>query len=94
MQGRRQHHVASALPAGRARLTARLDVGQPQVDWRAVLRPRPSAPAAIIAEGDRVIAGYCEIRWSHGNPECKVQLRTRVADLPGYIALDADRLSR
>ena len=78
-------------------VTERLDVGQPQVDWRAVLHPRPNAPAGIVAEGDRVIAGYCEIRWSHGkfqgNPECKVQLRTRVADLPGYTPLETSRLA-
>ena len=55
--------------------------GQPQVDWRAV----------VVDRSDRSvhpIEGYCEIRWSHGklqsNPECKVQVTTPLADIPGY----------
>jgi len=55
--------------------------GQPQVDWRAVVVERADGTA-------RTIEGYCEIRWSHGklqgNPECKVQVVTPLADLPGY----------
>jgi hypothetical protein len=56
-------------------------VGQPQVDWRAVV--------ADAADGtEHTIDGCCEIRWSHGklqgNPECKVQVTTALADLPGY----------
>ena len=58
--------------------------GQPQVNWRAEIRERPS--------GDRhVVDGYCEIRWSHGklqgNPECKVQVSTPLASIPGYEAM-------
>jgi hypothetical protein len=75
----------------------RPDAGQPQVDWKATLEPRPAATDDIKAEGVRVIDGYCEIRWSHGkfsgNPECKVQLRTKVADLPGYKPLVSSLLS-
>jgi hypothetical protein len=69
----------------------RPDAGQPQVDWKATLEPRPDATDDVKADGVRVIDGYCEIRWSHGkfsgNPECKVQLRTKVANLPGYQPL-------
>jgi hypothetical protein len=69
----------------------RPDAGQPQVDWKATLEPRSDATIEIKADGVRVIDGYCEIRWSHGkfsgNPECKVQLRTKVGDLPGYKPL-------
>lgn len=56
--------------------------GQPQVNWR-----------AEIADGDErhVVDGYCEIRWSHGklqgHPECKVQVTTPLADIPGYAPL-------
>jgi hypothetical protein len=58
-------------------------VGQPQVDWRAVVR---------TADGDhRAVEGHCEIRWSHGklqgNPECKVQVDTPLHQLPGYDPL-------
>lgn len=55
--------------------------GQPQVNWRAEITERGS---------DEVhrVDGYCEIRWSHGklqgHPECKVQVTTPLADLPGY----------
>ena len=87
----RQHYRLSRFD-----VTERLDVGQPQVDWHAVLHPSTKAPAAVIEEGDRVISGICEIRWSHGkfqgSPECKVQLRTNVADLPGYTQLEDGRL--
>ena len=60
---------------------AAAQVGQPQVDWRAVV--------ADATDGrERSIDGYCEIRWSHGklqgNPECKVQVITPLTDLPGY----------
>jgi hypothetical protein len=56
-------------------------VGQPQVDWRAVV--------ADTSDGsEHAVDGCCEIRWSHGklqgNPECKVQVMTPLADLPGY----------
>ena len=34
------------------------------------------------------VDGFCEVRWSHGKlqgmPECKVQVRTPLAELPGY----------
>lgn len=74
----------------------RPDGGLPQVDWRATLTPAAKAPLHVIESGPRVIDGFCEIRWSHGklqgSPECKVQLRTKVADLPGYVALENDRL--
>lgn len=56
-------------------------VGQPQVDWRAVVTDARNG-------GDVVVEGHCEIRWSHGklqgNPECKVQVDTPLAALPGY----------
>ena len=55
--------------------------GQPQVDWRAEILDRGSRER-------RIVEGFCEIRWSHGKlqgmPECKVQVRTPLADLPGY----------
>jgi hypothetical protein len=61
------------------------DAGQPQVDWRATVRERASGAC-------HEVAGYCEIRWSHGklqgNPECKVQVRTPLAELPGYDPMD------
>lgn len=58
--------------------------GQPQVDWRAEVVDRTGTD-----EGSAVfVDGYCELRWSHGklqgHPECKVQVRTPLADLPGY----------
>jgi hypothetical protein len=66
-------------------------VGQPRVDWRAVLEPRAGAAARVERS---VVAGFCEVRWSHGkfqgNPECKVQLRTPVWQLPGYTPFDGD----
>jgi hypothetical protein len=55
--------------------------GQPQVDWRATVRDRATREACHIE-------GICEIRWSHGklqgHPECKVQVVTPLAALPGY----------
>ena len=55
--------------------------GQPQVNWRAEIRDRLSSER-------RVVDGCCEIRWSHGklqgNPECKVQVTTALASIPGY----------
>jgi hypothetical protein len=55
--------------------------GQPQVNWRAEIADRDS-------DGRHHVEGYCEIRWSHGklqgNPECKVQVTTPLAELPGY----------
>lgn len=58
--------------------------GQPQVDWQATVVDR--------ATNERhVVDGYCEIRWSHGKlqgaPECKVQVTTPLAALPGYDPL-------
>lgn len=56
--------------------------GQPQVNWR-----------AEITGGDErhVVEGYCEIRWSHGklqgHPECKVQVTTPLAAIPGYAPM-------
>lgn len=59
--------------------------GQPRVDWKATLEARDGAATAAVIEG------FCEIRWSHGkfqgNPECKVQLKTPVWELPGYSPL-------
>ncbi len=64
---------------------AAAQAGQPQVGWRAVVTDRASGL-------DHPIEGYCEIRWSHGklqgNPECKVQVITPLADIPGYDPLD------
>lgn len=58
-------------------------VGQPQVDWRALVR--------TAGGDDLAVEGHCEIRWSHGklqgNPECKVQVDTPLARLPGYDPL-------
>ncbi len=55
--------------------------GQPQVEWRAEVVERGSRQV-------RLVEGYCELRWSHGklqgHPECKVQVRTPLPDLPGY----------
>ena len=55
--------------------------GQPQVNWRAEIRERPTGAR-------HVVDGYCEIRWSHGklqgNPECKVQVTTSLDAIPGY----------
>jgi hypothetical protein len=58
--------------------------GQPQVNWRAEIGDRASR--------DRhVVDGFCEIRWSHGklqgNPECKVQVTTPLAEIPGYTPM-------
>jgi hypothetical protein len=59
------------------------DAGQPQVDWRA----RVEAVDGATHDVD----GFCELRWSHGklqgNPECKVQVVTPLADIPGYDGL-------
>ena len=56
-------------------------VGQPQVDWRADVTDRASGEVHRVE-------GFCEVRWSHGKlqgmPECKVQVRTPLAELPGY----------
>lgn len=58
--------------------------GQPQVDWRATVLDRHRAQTHHVE-------GFCEIRWSHGklqgHPECKVQVTTALADLPGYEAM-------
>src|SRR5207245_2588482 len=66
----------------------RSDAGQPRVDWQAVLEPKKGAPSWAAPS---VVRGFCEVRWSHGklqgNPECKVQLKTPVAELPGYLPL-------
>ncbi len=55
--------------------------GQPQVDWRADV-------VEVEGRAARTVEGYCEVRWSHGklqgSPECKVQVTTDLADLPGY----------
>jgi hypothetical protein len=73
--------------------------GQPQVDWRAeIIERHPSGadPGAVPdterAEGSgrrrHLVEGLCELRWSHGklqgHPECKVQVTTPLADIPGY----------
>lgn len=64
--------------------------GQPQVDWTATIRH---------ADDDRHVEvdGFCEIRWSHGrlagNPECKVQVVTPLAAVPGYSVM-SDRLGQ
>jgi hypothetical protein len=69
-------------------ITDRPDAGQPRVDWEAVLLLRRGASSFAAAQ---TVHGICEIRWSHqklqGSPECKVQIRTPVADLPGYLPL-------
>jgi len=58
--------------------------GQPQVDWRADIVDRRS-------RARHVVDGFCEMRWSHGklqgNPECKVQVTTPLADIPGYAPM-------
>ena len=59
--------------------------GQPQVEWRAEITDREAGGELRLAEG------YCELRWSHGklqgHPECKVQVRTPLTDLPGYTPM-------
>lgn len=59
--------------------------GQPQVDWRAEVTDRDNRRPHLVE-------GYCEIRWSHGKlqgaPECKVQVTTPLAELPGYDPVD------
>jgi hypothetical protein len=59
--------------------------GQPQVDWRSEILDRRTRER-------RVVEGFCEMRWSHGklqgNPECKVQVTTRLADIPGYTTMN------
>ncbi len=71
---RERYQVRSLLaePAG---------AGQPQVNWRAEIVDRATREADTVA-------GFCEIRWSHGklqgNPECKVQVTTPLDALPGY----------
>jgi hypothetical protein len=58
--------------------------GQPEVSWRAVVRPR----AALF---DIEVNGHVEIRWSHGRfvgtPEAKVYLDTPHTDVPGFHVL-------
>jgi hypothetical protein len=58
--------------------------GQPQVNWVAQVVDR-STRAGIE------VHGFCEVRWSHGklqgSPECKVQVTTPHAALPGYDPL-------
>jgi hypothetical protein len=65
---------------------AAAQVGQPQVDWRATV-------VDSLDGSSHTIEGYCEIRWSHGklqgNPECKVQVVTPLAALPGYRPMAA-----
>jgi hypothetical protein len=67
-------------------VSAPADVGQPRVDWTARLEPKRGVDAEPAT-----VDGFCEIRWSHGkfqgHPECKVQLRTPVWELPGYTEL-------
>jgi hypothetical protein len=58
--------------------------GQPEVQWRAVVRER--------ATGDiEEILGHVEVRWSHGrfvgSPEAKVYLDIPLAEVPGYYPL-------
>lgn len=58
--------------------------GQPQVQWRAVVRD-------VRTDEQTPIEGHCEIRWSHGkfsgNPECKVQVTTPLDEIAGYEPL-------
>jgi hypothetical protein len=62
------------------------NAGQPQVDWRASI-------ADVVSGEAHQVEGLCEIRWSHGklqgHPECKVQVTTPLAALPGYEPIDA-----
>lgn len=71
----------------RFRVAAPTSPGQPRVDWAAELEPRLASGGGAVT-----VDGFCEIRWSHGkfqgNPECKVQLRTPVWDLPAYAEFD------
>ena len=47
----------------------------------------PRSPSAGPGRRHHV-EGFCELRWSHGklqgHPECKVQVTTPLADIPGY----------
>lgn len=68
--------------------------GQPQVNWQAEVTERIE-PARFPPDHEEpptsrrhLVEGFCELRWSHGklqgNPECKVQVTTRLAEIPGY----------
>lgn len=56
-------------------------VGQPRVDWRALIKDRERGL-------ERVTEGHVEVRWSHGRfaqmPEAKVYLDTPHHDVCGY----------
>ena len=58
--------------------------GQPEVAWKAVVRPRASL-------FDIEVSGHVEIRWSHGRffgfPEAKVYLDTPHVEVPGFHVL-------
>ncbi len=62
-------------------------VGQPQVDWHAEIAERDTGIRHRVA-------GYCEMRWSHGklqgHPECKVQVTTPLDQIPGYAPMVPD----
>jgi hypothetical protein len=65
-------------------ITSPATAGQPQVDWQA---------SVVGADGRAAtVAGFCEVRWSHGklqgSPECKVQVTTALDALPGYDPMD------
>lgn len=59
-------------------------VGQPQVQWTAIIRRRDDG-------SDRSVKGHVEIRWSHGRfrgpPEAKIYLDTPHREVPGYNRL-------
>ena len=58
--------------------------GQPQVNWKAQCLDKNN-------KSSHEINGIVEIRWSHGkfggNPEAKVQLKTKHEQVPGYYPL-------
>ena len=58
--------------------------GQPQVNWKAQCLDKKN-------KSSHEINGIVEIRWSHGkfggNPEAKVQLKTKHEQVPGYYPL-------
>lgn len=73
-----------AFEFGSFEVTPDLQAAQPQVRWAGSVRRR-------LDDAHLVVAGYVEIRWSHGRfrqpPEAKVQLSTKPEDVPGYFSL-------
>lgn len=65
-------------------IVADATAGQPLVRWTATILD-------LEIDGEVLIEGVVEIRWSHGKfsgvPEAKIQLGSRHEDVPGYFPL-------